>query len=488
MNKSVSNAVKSLKLEHTYTKLPSALFSTQKPIPVSSPQMVCFNDTLAQNLGLDVLKNHPAEAVQILSGNKTIADSNPIAQAYAGHQFGHFTMLGDGRAVLLGEHITLSGNRIDIQLKGSGRTPYSRHGDGRATLYSMLREYLISEAMHHLEIPTSRSLAVVSTGGEVQREIMHDGAVLTRIADSHIRVGTFQFARNFRPQEELKSLAEYTIARHFPEKVNAKNPTLELLKSVMHSQIDLIVNWMRVGFIHGVMNTDNMSIAGQTIDYGPCAFMNAYHPKTVFSSIDRGGRYSFGNQSMIAYWNLTAFANAILPLISETPQEGIDQAQEVLDGFKFKFQKRWYKMMFRKLGIPQPKEEYKSIIDRLLALMEKYRADYTQTFLAVQYHEFPQEPLYQSEEFKQWHQDWKNAIPSELKEESQKLMNQNNPKVIPRNHWVEEALSQAANGNMKPFHELLSLLSNPYGDVLKEKSFEPIPEAFDASYQTFCGT
>ena len=286
-------------LQHTYGKLPSGFFSHQNPIPVKEPKMVIFNEDLSKSLGLDFSDFPSHEIAMLFGGNKTPDGSQPLAQAYAGHQFGNFTMLGDGRAILIGEQKSSTGKVLDIQLKGSGRTPYSRGGDGRATLKSMLREYLISESMHHLGIPTTRSLAVVESGETVYRERSQTGAILTRIAQSHIRVGTFEYARQFLPLEEQKQLTHYTIERHYPQLVEAENPALALLKAVMDKQAALVVEWMRVGFIHGVMNTDNMSIAGETIDYGPCAFMNTYNPKTVFSSIDVNGRYAYGNQPIL---------------------------------------------------------------------------------------------------------------------------------------------------------------------------------------------
>ena len=424
-----------------------------------------------------------------LSGNLSSDRGTPLAQAYAGHQFGHFTMLGDGRAILLGEKMTANGERVDIQLKGSGQTPYSRRGDGRATLYSMLREYLISEAMHHLGIPTTRSLAVTTTGEKVFRGEMHDGAVLTRTATSHIRVGTFEYARRFCSSEELQTLTSYTINRHYPELNDSENPVLDLLQAVMNRQIDLVVNWMRVGFIHGVMNTDNMSIAGETIDYGPCAFMNVYNPRTVFSSIDVQGRYDFNNQSIITLWNLTIFANTLLPMISDDPKVAVELAEGVLGSFKEKFAKHWYKMMYQKLGILKPNQEDKDLVDDLLVLMEKKKLDYTQTFLSLQPDQGYEPVLSNDQEFKEWRQRWKDAhIRSDQTGPSLDFMNQTNPKVIPRNHWVEHALNQAVLGNNEPYEQLLQMLSNPYGQHPNDLKFHQIPDGFDARYQTFCGT
>ncbi len=469
-------------LENSYTNLPSAFFSMLEPSPVAKPEVVCFNESLVNELGLGFLNHEKADIAEYFSGNKIPKGALPLAQAYAGHQFGHFTMLGDGRAILLGEQISPANQRFDIQLKGAGKTPYSRRGDGRATLYSMLREYLISEAMHHLGIPTTRSLAVVATGEKVFRGEMNAGAVLTRIATSHIRVGTFEYARNFCSLEDLQMLSNYTIQRHYPEILEADNPALELLKTVMDKQIDLVVHWMRVGFIHGVMNTDNMSIAGESIDYGPCAFMNAYHPKTVFSSIDTEGRYAFGHQPFITKWNLTAFANTLLPLISQNQEKAVELAKEVIEGFQQKFTEKWYAMMFAKLGILDPQKEDKVLVDQLLDLMETNKADYTQVFLALEQAKTLDTPLFHQEEFIGWMQKWKNAKQGATPKP--KL----NPSIIPRNHWVENALEAAIKGNLAPFNQLLELLSKPYDQHPDELQFQQVPEYFDAHYQTFCGT
>lgn len=480
-----NNSKNKWQLENTYATLPPVFFSLQPSVQVAKPEIVCFNTRLADALGLGFLNHGKEDLAHYFSGNKTPDGAEPLAQAYAGHQFGHFTMLGDGRAILLGEQIDPTGKRFDIQLKGSGQTRYSRRGDGRATLYSMLREYLISESMHHLGIPTSRSLAVVSTGEQVFRETVHKGAVLTRIADSHIRVGTFEYARNYCSIEDLQALTNYTIERHFPEKKDSDNPALHLLKAVMHKQIDLVVHWMRVGFIHGVMNTDNMSIAGETIDYGPCAFMNSYSPSTVFSSIDTQGRYAFGNQPHIAQWNLAMFASALLPVISENQEKAVELATEVIDGFKNAFVEKWYRMMFGKLGISHPEEKDKALVDDFLALMETNKVDYTQAFLALKQGKEPNGLA----AFKEWMQKWKGThLRNERNAPSLDLMNTFNPKVIPRNHWVEHVLEAAVEGNMAPFDELLAILSKPYENHSDELQFQQIPEGFDARYQTFCGT
>ena len=476
-------------LQHTYKTLPDNLYSIQPPTPVSNPRLVRFNKLLAKELGLGFLSSQDDQVASIFSGNMLPDGAEPIAQAYAGHQFGYFTMLGDGRAVLLGEQVTPEGKRYDIQLKGAGQTPYSRRGDGRATLSSVLREYLMSEAMHYLGISTSRSLAVISTGEQVYRQPIQEGGVLTRVASSHIRVGTFEFVRQYGKQEELQQLTQYVIERHYPKLIDLPNTALELFKAVMHQQIDLIVHWTRVGFIHGVMNTDNMSIAGETIDYGPCAFMNTYDPATVFSSIDTNGRYAFGNQIRIAHWNLTILAGTLLPLIAEDEEEAIAIARKELDKFPALFSTKWYAMMGRKLGIQSLKEEDADLIDELLSLMKKHKADFTNLFLALTYQEVLEEAIFKADEFKQWQLKWQQRISQEGESEQvQHLMKKQNPVFIARNHLVEEALDAAITGDMAPFEKLLEALSDPYKTQNTQISFQSVPTGFDQQYQTFCGT
>ncbi|MDC1203485.1 YdiU family protein [Crocinitomicaceae bacterium] len=472
----------SWQLQNTYTDLPDTFYNLQAPDLVKKPELVFFNESLAHDLGLDFLKKEKAKIADYFSGNKVPQGAQPLSQAYAGHQFGYFNMLGDGRAILLGEQVDSLGNRFDIQLKGSGRTLFSRGGDGRATLNSMLREYLISESMHGLGISTTRSLAVVSTGEQVYRGPIHEGGVLTRVASSHIRVGTFEFARTFGSIEDLQSLTDYTIQRHYPEIAKTDHPALELLKIVMHKQIDLVIDWMRVGFIHGVMNTDNMSISGETIDYGPCAFMNAYHPKKVYSSIDKNSRYAFGNQSYIANWNLTIFANALLPLISDNEEKAVKLANGVLNEFQKRFEYQWYNMMFNKLGIVNPNKKDRVLVNDLLKLMEVHKTDYTQLFLALEKDETLDASLFAQKEFKNWIHAWK------LKNPVLAQMKKYNPRIIPRNHWVENALETAVEGDVMPFQNLLKLLSKPYDDHPNQLMYEKTPADFDASYQTFCGT
>ncbi len=473
-------------LQNSYLELPDCFYERIEPTLVQNPKIIYFNKELAKNLNLEFLNHDLSLITNYFSGNKLPKNSKPIAQAYAGHQFGHFTMLGDGRAILLGEQKDSNNNLYDIQLKGSGKTSFSRRGDGRATLSSMLREYIISESMHYLKIPTTRSLAVIDTGEKVYRESASNGGILTRIASSHIRVGTFEYGKNFCSQEDFQNFINYVINRHYPKISNNKSPYLELLKLIMKKQIDLIVNWIRVGFIHGVMNTDNMSISGETIDYGPCAFINTYNPKTVFSSIDRHGRYAFGNQHNIAYWNLAAFAGTMLPFVANDKDKAIQLVQDVLNQFPIEYSNKWHEMMYKKLGITDPIEEDKLLIKDLLTLMESYKADYTNTFAALTLNKEYKDSLFTSNEFNDWKKKWEERTKND--KNSYKIMQMNNPIYIPRNHLVESALKNATDGNKKEFDELLNLMSNTYNYNAKHNGFQTIPKDFDKSYKTFCGT
>ncbi|WP_044022837.1 protein adenylyltransferase SelO [Bacillus sp. SG-1] len=476
-------------LDNSYAKLPDDFYTSQKPTPVESPELVAFNSAVAEELGLDaeVLRSQPA----VFAGNELPHGSEPLAQAYAGHQFGHFNMLGDGRAVLLGEQITPEGKRFDIQLKGAGRTPYSRGGDGRAALGPMLREYIISEAMHALGIPTTRSLAVVTTGTDIVREEMLPGAILTRVAASHIRVGTFQFAANFSDEEELKALADYTVDRHYPELKGDENPYLALLKKVMERQAELVTRWQMVGFIHGVMNTDNVTISGETIDYGPCAFMNTFDPATVFSSIDREGRYKYGNQPPITGWNLARFAESLLPLLHEDQEEGLKLAQEAISEFPKLIHSKWLSGMRKKLGLFNEEKQDKELIDILLGKMHEHKADYTNTFAALTFDKPEETVLHDKPEFDRWYAIWKERLgrQEESFEEAQELMRKNNPAIIPRNHRVEEALEAAVeNGDLSVMERLLEALSDPYAHSPEQAEYAKLPPESHGPYQTFCGT
>ncbi|WP_042147407.1 YdiU family protein [Paucisalibacillus sp. EB02] len=479
------------KLDNSYARLPEKFFSHIEPEPVRSPNLVVFNTSLATNLGLNKKELESVSGVATFAGNEIPQESAPLAQAYAGHQFGHFTMLGDGRAVLLGEHISPSGDRFDIQLKGSGRTPYSRGGDGRATLGPMLREYIISEAMHGLGIPTTRSLAVVKTGETVMREKPLPGAILTRVATSHIRVGTFQYAANWGTVDELRALADYTINRHYPEVAEDENTYKSFLEKVIERQANLIAKWQLVGFIHGVMNTDNMTISGESIDYGPCAFMDEYSPSTVFSSIDRQGRYAYGNQPGIGVWNLARFAEALLPLLHENQEQAVDIAESTLSSYEVLYQDNWITGMRAKLGIFNSVEDDKPLMDILLKLMEQYHADYTNTFRALSTNKLEESGLMDKEEFKMWYEQWKARLErqQENEEESLQLMRKSNPAIIPRNHQVEEALEAALEkDDYKVMERLLQVLSNPYAYTPEQEEYAKPPQPSNRPYQTFCGT
>lgn len=478
-------------LDNSYTRLPELFYTKLSPKPVRSPKMVIFNNPLSEYLGLDSQALQSEDGADMLAGNRIPQGAEPIAQAYAGHQFGYFTMLGDGRALLLGEQITPIGERFDIQLKGSGRTPYSRGGDGRAALGPMLREYIISEAMHGLGIPTTRSLAVVTTGEPVFREEKLQGAVLTRIAASHIRVGTFQYVSKWGSVHDLKDLADYTLQRHFEGAYSDGNRYLYLLEAVAERQAKLIAKWMLVGFIHGVMNTDNVAICGETIDYGPCAFMDTYDPGAVFSSIDVKGRYAYGNQPVIAAWNLARFAEALLPLLDDDENMAVKLAQDSISNFNDLYHHYWLAGMRAKLGIFNEEKEDESLIEDLLSMMHKYREDFTNTFAALASDKLPKSSMFGSEEFAKWRELWQERLgrQQETKADSQKLMQSSNPAIIPRNHRVEEALEAASNrGDYSVMHKLLHVLSNPYAYSPEQAEYAKLPEPSNCRYQTFCGT
>ena len=474
--------------DNTYSKLSNTFKEEVKPTPVHNPELVVLNDQLAKDLNLDFSKIEKKDLSQIFSGNTLPKGSTTIAQAYAGHQFGHFTMLGDGRAVLLGEHLVNNTTRFDIQFKGSGRTSFSRSGDGRAVLGPMLREYIISEAIHALKIPTTRSLAVVKTGEKVVRENLLPGAILTRVASSHIRVGTFQYIAAKQNIDDLNTLVDYTINRHYPEIQSSKNKALDLLNLVMERQCKLVVNWMRVGFIHGVMNTDNMAISGETIDYGPCAFMDHYNPKTVFSSIDQLGRYSFSNQPPITKWNLSRFAECLIPLIDKSEDKAIQLATEIIDNFQNIYEEKWLNMMRDKLGLFGKSKDDKKLIDDLLTWMEKNKADYTNTFCYLMNIKIANNSLYNDKDFINWSNEWQNriSINDNSKEKSLELMKETNPVIIPRNHKVEEALKAANEDNLEVMNKMLSKFDNPYNEQKDIEDYQ-LP-SLDDNYQTFCGT
>lgn len=470
----------------TYIKLGEFFIDLAPPTPVNNPKLLIWNDQLADELCLAVENLSSSEIAELLSGNIIQDNSTPLAMAYAGHQFGYFAKLGDGRAHLLGEHVTASNDRYDIQLKGSGPTAFSRRGDGRATLYSMLREYLISESMHHLKIPSSRSLAVVETGEVVQRETPNKGAVLTRVMKSHLRVGTFEYAKRFLGVEQQRQLLDYTIDRHFPHIPTNQNKALALINEVMDLQVKLVVNWMRVGFIHGVMNTDNVSIPGQTFDYGPCAFMNKYDPATVFSSIDQQSRYAYGNQPSIAHWNITVFAGTLLQFIDDDKDEAIKKGQALIDQFPERFEKSFMEMMCNKLGFHFKGEVDKALVEDLLHMMKLFGWDYTNTFVYLREGKFSED--YDLDRFNNWYKKWQHRISLEDNGVKDQLMKENNPEFIPRNHIVEKALSNAIQGDMDLFNECIQVFSNPYQNQRRKEQFKGVPDDVDKGYQTFCGT
>ncbi len=482
---------KNLKLENTYCELPNIFYSKEIPEKILNPKLVEFNKELAEDLGLDLKFLNSDEGIQYLVGNKLLEGSTPIAQAYAGHQFGHFTMLGDGRAILLGEFISRNGQRFDIQLKGAGKTKYSRGGDGKAALGPMLREYIISEGMYGLKIPTTRSLAVISTGENVIREEILEGALLVRIAKSHIRVGTFQFARNFGDVEDLKKLADYTLNRHFKKDTYEGNPYLYLLKEVINNQAKLISKWQVVGFIHGVMNTDNMTISGETIDYGPCAFMDSYDINTVFSSIDINGRYAYGNQPKIGVWNLTRFAESLLPLLDDDIDNAIKIAEEALSNYGKLYNEYYFNGMRAKLGLFNKEEEDENLILSLLTIMNKFKADYTSTFLNLTLGNLEEMSIFKSDDFKKWYESWQARLAKQNKsrDEIKKLMQSNNPTVIPRNYIVENAIKAAVNNNdYSVINKFLEALKNPYDYSNISEEYSKIPEVPSCPYKTYCGT
>ena len=475
--------------DNTYFNLAESFKENINPTPVKNPELVLINNNLAKTLNLNFSNVSNYELSKIFSGNSLPSGSNSIAQAYAGHQFGHFTMLGDGRAILLGEHVSKSNKKYDIQFKGSGKTAFSRNGDGRAALGPMLREYIISEAMSALNIPTTRSLAVVKTGEVVQREKAFPGAVLTRVASSHIRVGTFQYIAARQKKDELKILLDYTINRHYPEIKSSKNQAFDLLKLMIDKQCDLVVNWMRVGFVHGVMNTDNMTISGETIDYGPCAFMDVYDPKTVFSSIDRNGRYAYCNQPLITKWNLARFAECLIPLFSDDQKKSVQIATETINSFEKKYEEKWMNMMRNKLGLFSLDERDKILILDLLTWMHEKKADYTNTFCHLMNLAIKKDKIFEDNNFINWKKKWKERL---LKDgnnfkKNLELMRSNNPLVIPRNHKIEEALKAAEYDDLKPIFKILEVLEKPYDEQEELINFQS-PSKSNEKYQTYCGT
>jgi uncharacterized protein YdiU (UPF0061 family) len=483
--------------DNTYARLPERFFARLNPTPVPAPALVRVNAPLAETLGLDPAALASPEGVAILAGNAIPPGAEPIAQAYAGHQFGGFSpQLGDGRAILLGEVVGRDGLRRDIQLKGSGPTPFSRRGDGRAALGPVLREYIVAEAMAALNIPTTRALAAVTTGETVQRETTLPGAVLCRVAASHIRVGTFQYFAARGDTEALRLLTEYCIARHFPAAVGAPNPPLALLEAVVAAQADLVARWMLVGFIHGVMNTDNTTISGETIDYGPCAFMDAYDPETVFSSIDHYGRYAYGNQPAIVQWNLARLAECLLPLLDADEEASVALARQALNAFAPRFEAAWHGGLRRKIGLGTAEDGDMALAQALLDLMAAQKADFTLTFRALCGAALGDDAAARSlfaepAGFDAWAAQWRERLSREATtpEDRATALRAANPLFIPRNHRVEAALNAAASfGDYAPFEALLDVLSRPFEDQPGLEHFSLPPEPEERVQQTFCGT
>ena len=477
-------------LEHTYAELPRLFHAVAPPTPVREPRLVLLNHPLAIELGLDPEALDTTEGAKIFAGAALPEGARPLAQAYAGHQFGHFTALGDGRAILLGEQVTPSGARKDVQLKGAGPTAFSRRGDGRAALGPMLREYLVSEAMHALGIPTTRSLAVAATGEPVYREAVLPGAVLTRVAASHLRVGTMQWAAAHQDVDATRALADYTIARHYPDLGEAPDRHLALFQAIVERQAALVARWQLVGFIHGVMNTDNMVLSGETINYGPCAFMDAYDPATVFSSIDHGGRYAYGNQPPIAQWNLARLAEAMLPLFGPEVEPAVERARAVLDAFVDRYETAWLDGMRRKLGLFTEEAGDKQLIDELLAWMHEHSADFTNTFRMITRGQTGESATDVRQGLGAWHArlESRRARQQQDRSAASELMRRHNPAFIPRNHLVEEALTAATTaGDLAPLHRLLDVVRNPYDHDRDLPAFVG-PGPRGERYRTFCGT
>ena len=483
--------------DNSYVRDLEGLYEPWQPAPAPAPRLLALNEDLARELGLDPASLREPGGVAVLAGNALPEGASPVAQAYSGHQFGGFSpRLGDGRALLLGEVLDVNGDRRDLHMKGSGRTPFARGGDGKAAVGPMLREYVIGEAVHALGIPTTRALAVVATGADVLRETMLPGAVLMRVAASHLRVGTFEYVAARGDAGLLRRLADYAIARHHPHAAEAEDPYLAFFGSVVDAQASLIARWMLVGFIHGVMNTDNMTISGETIDYGPCAFMDAFDPATVFSSIDHGGRYAYANQPHIAQWNLARLAETLLPLMGGGPEAAITAATAALQSFAERYDAHLAAGMHAKLGLADGPGEDEALIDDLLALMHAQGVDFSSAFRALSallrgdaapaHALFPDRAALDA-----WAQRWRARLSSQGADPqaTARAMDRVNPVYIPRNHLVEEALAEATAGDLGPFEDLLDAITRPFHERPgRERYAAPAPAGFGEEYRTFCGT
>jgi serine/tyrosine/threonine adenylyltransferase len=486
-------------LSNSYACLPEHFFARLSPTAVAKPRLIKFNESLASELGLDTWALEPDELAAIFAGNVILPGAEPIAMAYAGHQFGNFVpQLGDGRAILLGEVVDRNGERRDVQLKGAGRTPFSRRGDGRATLGPVLREYLVSEAMHALGIPTTRALAAVSTGETVFRDRPLPGAVLTRVASSHIRIGTFQYFAARGDMEAVERLSGYVIDRHFPEARASERPVSALLQMVVERQALLVARWMHVGFIHGVMNTDNTALSGETIDFGPCAFMDWYDPATTFSAIDELGRYAYGNQPTMAQWNLARFAETLLPLLDPNPERALELANEAISAFTSRFQEHWLAGMRAKLGLVRNQEGDLELARALLRAMHENAADFTLTFRRLcdaavdEKADANVRALFANPAaYDNWASRWRSRLAAERLDPDARAqaMRAVNPAFIPRNHRVKQALDAAIEyRDFSPFAELLTVLSRPYEDQPDFADYANPPDANERVFRTFCGT
>ena len=493
-----------LPFENSYARLPSQFFVRLDPTPVVAPKLIKLNIVLAQQLGFDVDELSSPEGVDMLAGNFVPQGAEPLAMAYAGHQFGAWVpQLGDGRAILLGEVIDQNGIRFDVQLKGSGVTPFSRSGDGRAWLGPVLREYIVSEAMAALGVPTTRALAAVSTGEIVRREGLMPGAILTRVARSHVRIGTFQFFSARKDVDALQQLADYVMKRHYPTALDAPIPSLAMLDAIVERQAALVAHWQCIGFIHGVMNTDNMSVVGETIDYGPCAFMDTYHPATVFSFIDQKGRYAYQNQPSIAHWNLAQLAQALLPLIDEDVETAINYAQGVINSYLERFEQDYLAGMRAKLGLFGAHDSDITLVTGLLDCMAKNMADYTLTFRRlselsvikaegnIEQGHAVRDLFEDPAAFDSWVVAWRQRLTQEASEDGERrtAMRKVNPAFIPRNHQVEAVIQAAVTDeDFGPFEELVTLLANPYNDQPAYQKYAIPPKPDEIVRQTFCGT
>ena len=496
MSENIEAALR-LPFDNTYARLPTRFYARIEATPVARPRLIKLNRRLAVTLGLDPDDLASPEGVEVLAGNRVPEGAEPVAMAYAGHQFGHFVpQLGDGRALLLGEVVDRDGVRRDIHLKGSGRTPFSRGGDGRAALGPVLREYIVSEAMAALGIPTTRALAAVTTGEFVFRETELPGAVLARVASSHVRVGTFQYFAARGDGEAVRLLADYVLTRNYPELLDTEEPYLALLEGIVARQAELVAQWLLVGFIHGVMNTDNMSVAGETIDYGPCAFMDAYDPGTVFSSIDSSGRYAFANQPMIAQWNLTRLAETFLPILSDDSRRAQEAAEAALGDFAPRFAAAFHSGLRRKIGLFTERDGDVSLIRDLLDGMAQNGADFTLTFRrladAAEGRDEPVRSLFiDPTAFDAWAGRWRERLEEEPEDANTRrtAMQAVNPAFIPRNHQVEAAIVAAVQqSDFEPFEQLLSVLERPYEDQPTFARYAEPPEPHERVLQTFCGT